>query len=90
MAPAGLTIDVLVAPRASRVAVGPMIGDRLRVAVTAPPVDGEANAAVIEALADAFGVRRAAVAIVRGERGRRKTVRIEGATAETLERLSRG
>jgi uncharacterized protein (TIGR00251 family) len=90
MAPGGLTIDVLVAPRASRAAVGPMIGDRLRVAVTAPPVDGEANAAVIEALADAFGVRRAAVAIVRGERGRRKTVRIEGATAETLERLSRG
>jgi uncharacterized protein (TIGR00251 family) len=90
MASGGLTIDVLVAPRASRAAVGPMVGDRLRVAVTAPPVDGEANAAVIEALAQAFGVRRAAVAIVRGERGRRKTVRIEGATADTLQRLSRG
>jgi uncharacterized protein (TIGR00251 family) len=90
MASGGLTIDVLVAPRASRAAVGPMVGDRLRVAVTAPPVDGEANAAVIEALAHAFGVRRAAVAIVRGERGRRKTVRIEGATADTLQRLSRG
>lgn len=62
----------------------------MRVAVTAPPVDGEANAAVIEALAQAFGVRRAAVTIVRGERGRRKTVRIEGATADALQRLSRG
>ena len=62
----------------------------MRVAVTAPPVDGEANAAVIEALAQAFGVRRAAVTIVRGERGRRKTVRIEGATAAALQRLSRG
>ena len=61
----------------------------MRVAVTAPPVDGEANAAVIEALAQAFGVRRAAVTIVRGERGRRKTVRIEGATAAALQRLSR-
>jgi uncharacterized protein (TIGR00251 family) len=76
---AALEIDILVVTRASRTAVGPMVGDRLRVAVTAPPVDGAANAAVIEALADAYGVRRADVAIVRGERGRRKTVRIAGA-----------
>ncbi len=80
-------IDVLVVPRASRTAVGPMVGERLRVAVTAPPVDGEANAAVIAALAEAFGVRRAAVEIVRGERGRRKTVRIAGADRGALERL---
>jgi uncharacterized protein (TIGR00251 family) len=85
-----LTIDVLVVPRASRTAVGPMVGDRLRVAVAAPPVDGAANAAVIEALAEAFNVRRSAVAIVRGERGRRKTVRIEGATASALQRLAGG
>ncbi|HEY5452204.1 MAG TPA: DUF167 domain-containing protein [Polyangia bacterium] len=85
-----LTIDILVVPRASRTTVGPMVGDRLRVAVTAPPVDGEANAAVIDALAEAFGVRRAAVTIVRGERGRRKTMRIEGATSEALQRLARG
>jgi len=89
MAPDALTIDVLVVPRASRTAVGPLVGDRLRVAVTAPPVDGEANTAVIDALARAFGVRRAAVTIVRGERGRRKTVRIEGATVIALQRLAR-
>jgi uncharacterized protein len=85
-----LIIDVQVVPRASRAAVGPAVGDRLRVAVTAPPVDGAANAAVIEALAAAFGVRRAAVTIVRGETGRRKTVRIEGGSAATLEALGRG
>jgi uncharacterized protein (TIGR00251 family) len=84
-----LRIDVLVAPRASRAAVGPMVGDRLRVAVTAPPVDGEANAAVIDAVAEAFGVRRAQVRIVRGERGRRKTLEIDGATAATLQALRR-
>jgi uncharacterized protein len=55
--------------------------------VTSPPVDGAANAAVIEALADAFGVRRSAIEIVRGERGRRKTVRITGATRATLDKL---
>jgi len=83
-----LFIDVQVVPRASRAAVGPAVGDRLRVAVTAPPVDGAANAAVIDALAAAFGVRRAAVSIVRGETGRRKTVRIEGGSAAVLEALS--
>ena len=88
MATETLMIDVLVVPRASRTAVGPRVGDRLRVAVTAPPVDGAANAAVIEALADAFGVRKASVTIVRGETGRRKTVRVEGATAGMLQRLA--
>ncbi len=83
----GLLVDVQVVPRASRTAVGPAVGDRLRVAVTSPPVDGAANAAVIEALAAAFGVRRSAIAIVRGERGRRKTVRIAGATRAALEKL---
>ena len=84
-----LVFDIQVVPRASRVAVGPSIGDRLRVAVTAPPVDGAANAAVIEALAGAFGVRRAAVGIVRGETGRRKTVRIDGGNATVLAELAR-
>ena len=74
----GLTLQVLIQPRASRAKIGPMHDGRLKLAVTAPPVDGEANAAVIEALAEAFGVRRGAVTIIRGERGRRKTVRIEG------------
>jgi uncharacterized protein (TIGR00251 family) len=84
----GVVIDVLVQPRARRVEVGPVVGDgggeRLRVAVTAPPVDGAANAAVVEALAAAFGVPKRAVAIVRGETGRRKTVRIEGVGAAAV------
>ncbi|HVZ88915.1 MAG TPA: DUF167 domain-containing protein [Polyangia bacterium] len=82
-----LIVDVQVVPRASRTAVGPAVGERLRVAVTSPPVDGAANAAVIDALADAFGVRRSAVQIVRGERGRQKTVTIAGGTPAALERL---
>ena len=82
-----LIVDVLVVPRASRAAVGPAVGDRLRVAVTAPPVEGAANGAVIEALAAAFDVRRAAVEILQGEHGRRKTVRIAGGRPETLAAL---
>ena len=85
----GLCIDIQVVPRASRVAVGPAVGDRLRVAVMAPPVDGAANAAVIDALATAFGVRRRDVSLLRGETGKRKTVRIAGASRDTLARLWR-
>ena len=66
-----------------------MVDGRLRVAVTAPPVDGEANAAVIDAVAKAFGVRRSAVTIAHGERGRRKTLAVEGADAQALETLLR-
>jgi uncharacterized protein len=84
----GVLVDVLVQPRARRAEVGPVTsdgaGDRLRVAVTAPPVDGAANAAVVEALAEAFGVPKRAVTIVRGETGRRKTVRIAGVTAAAV------
>jgi uncharacterized protein (TIGR00251 family) len=84
----GVLVDVLVQPRARRAEVGPVApdagGDRLKVAVTAPPVEGAANAAVVEAIARALGVPRRAVSIVRGETGRRKTVRIEGVTAAAV------
>jgi uncharacterized protein (TIGR00251 family) len=77
---------VVVAPRSSRPSLGPVVGDRLRVAVTAPPVDGKANAAVVQVLAEALGVPRTAIDIVRGETGRRKTLRIRGVTRAALDR----
>jgi len=49
--------------------------------VNAPPVDGKANEAVQRVLAETFGVPRSAVTILRGETGKRKTVRIAGVTA---------
>jgi len=74
-------LDLLVQPRASRSrAVGEHDG-RLKVQLAAPPVDGEANAALARFLADALGVRKGDVAILRGETGRRKTVRVAGTTA---------
>jgi uncharacterized protein (TIGR00251 family) len=82
-----IELDVLVQPRASRARLGPVHGDRLKVAVCAPPVDGEANAAVIELVAGALGVAKGHVAVVRGESSRRKTLRVVGvglAAAELL------
>lgn len=74
----GVALDVLVQPRASRAKLGPIHGDRIKVAVTAPPVDGEANAAVIELVAKALGVARGAVAVTAGQTSRRKTLAIRG------------
>ena len=54
---------------------------RLKIAVTAPPVDGEANAAVIELLAKPLGIARGAVEVIAGASSRRKTLRIAGVTA---------
>ena len=80
----GIVFDVLVSPRASRVRLGPVHGDRVKVAVTAPPVDGEANAAVIEVVAKALGVPRAAVTIASGHASRRKSVAVRGVDAAAL------
>ena len=60
-----LLIDVRVQPRASRTEFAGVIGDRLRIRLQAPPVDGRANAALVEFLAEAFGAPRAAMAAAR-------------------------
>jgi uncharacterized protein len=74
-----LLIEVRVQPRASRTGFAGTIGERLRIRLQAPPVDGRANAALVEFLSDAFGVPRAGVTIERGLSGRDKLVRIRGA-----------
>jgi uncharacterized protein (TIGR00251 family) len=76
-----------VVPRASRDRVGPLVGDRLKVQITAPPVDGEANEALRAVLAKTLGVPRSKVQIVRGESSRKKTVRVEGVARAEAERL---
>jgi uncharacterized protein (TIGR00251 family) len=82
--PGAVVLEVLVQPRASRTrAVGEHDG-RLKIQLAAPPVDGEANRALVEFLAEALGVRRGDVAIERGEAGRRKTVRVAGVDAAAV------
>jgi uncharacterized protein (TIGR00251 family) len=85
----GFLLDIVVQPRASRVRVGPVRQDRLVVAVTSPPVDGEANRAVVDALSRAAGVAKSQIEIVRGDSSRRKTVRIRGASRAVIEALAR-
>lgn len=77
----GVALEVLVVPRAARTRVAGEHGGRLKVQVAAPPVDGEANTALVAFLAGALGVRRGDVLVAAGEGGRRKTVRVAGVDA---------
>ena len=77
-------IDVRVIPRAGKSGIAGMRGDALLVRLHAAPVDGAANAELIEILAEALGVPKRAVSIASGERSRQKRVRIEGVTNEML------
>jgi uncharacterized protein (TIGR00251 family) len=77
----GAVLEVLVQPRASRTRVVGEHDGRLKIQLAAPPVDGEANAALVAFLADALSVKRADVALLAGETGRRKRVRIAGVSA---------
>lgn len=84
-----LVLEVRVQPRASRSEFAGLHGDRVRVRLQAPPVDGRANAALVEFLAEACGVPRARVTIEHGLAGRDKRVRIRdvGAVAVQLKAL---
>jgi uncharacterized protein (TIGR00251 family) len=82
-----VTFDVLVQPRASRARIGPRVDGRIKIAVTAPPVDGEANQAVIELVAGALGIAKRDVMVIAGTTSRRKTLRVTGVTADRLEKL---
>lgn len=76
-----MTIDVRVIPRARRTESSGERDGAFVIRLAAPPVDGAANDALVEFLADALNVPRRAVRIVSGERGRRKRVEIDGLTA---------
>lgn len=72
-----LLLRLRVQPRASRDGFAGPLGDRLKVRITAPPVDGEANAHLIRFLAKAFGVPQGQIQILSGEGSRNKDIRIQ-------------
>jgi uncharacterized protein (TIGR00251 family) len=79
-----MRVDVHVQPRASRNAVIGMKDGALRVALTAPPVDGAANEALIALLADAWGLKRRQIRITHGETSRRKVVETDADISQFL------
>jgi uncharacterized protein (TIGR00251 family) len=84
----GVSLRVRVQPRASKSAIAGERGGALLVRVTAPPVAGEANEAVVRLLARALGVPASGVRIQRGRSSREKHVLIGGATRERVAALA--
>ncbi|MBI5905973.1 MAG: DUF167 domain-containing protein [Deltaproteobacteria bacterium] len=83
------TLPVRVVPRASREGVAGFEGGVLRIRLSAPPVEGKANEALVRFLAKALGVPRGRVTLAVGARGRSKVVRVDGMTTEeALARLA--
>lgn len=81
----GAELAILVQPRASRTRIVGVHDQLLKVQLAAPPVDGEANDALIRFLADRLGCGRGALSLVAGETSRRKRVRVLGMTAAGVE-----
>jgi uncharacterized protein (TIGR00251 family) len=82
-----IEIDVKVTPRASSNEILGMRDGVLAVRVTAAPVDDAANRAVIKLIAKRARVAPSRVRIVRGARGRRKRIAIDGASGDLLRRI---
>jgi hypothetical protein len=72
-----LILTVRVQPRASRNEIAGVVGETLKVRLTAPPVDGKANQALLKFLAKCCGVSHGQVTLLSGDTGRNKRVRID-------------
>jgi len=81
---AGVTFAVKVHPRAKKNAITGELGDAIKLALTAPPLDGRANQACIEFFANLLDVPRSSVTIASGETSRRKVIRVAGLSADAV------
>jgi uncharacterized protein len=79
-----VSFAVRVQPRAKKNAITGQVGDALKLSLTAPPVDGKANAACIEFFAKLLKVPRSSVTIASGETSRNKLIRIVGLSADEV------
>ena len=72
-------------PRASKNEISGRHGDAIKIRLTAPPVEGAANQALIDFLADVLGVRKSRIEILSGHASRDKIVCVVGLTPEEVE-----
>jgi uncharacterized protein len=85
----GVTVSVFVLPRSSRCALEGIHEGALKVKLTRPPVDGEANAECCRFMAKLLGVQKSRIVVARGAASRHKTLLISGLTAaDARERLA--
>lgn len=77
-------INVYVQPRASKTQIAGMHDGHIKVRLAAPPVDGAANAALVQFVADKLGVAKSRVRLISGTSSRRKVLEIEGVDEQTV------
>jgi hypothetical protein len=83
----GLVFNVLLQPRASRNQVVGLQGEALKIQLTAPPVKGKANKALLEFLAKKLGVSKSQLRIIAGHTSRDKQIGVSGVAKEDIQRL---
>ena len=85
--PDGAVLNLRLVPRASKNAIQGEHGDALKIRLCAPPVDGAANAALIEFLAETFDLPRARVQLLSGATSRNKRVLLAGCSSSSIRAL---
>lgn len=85
--PGGALLYLRIQPRASKNEIVTMEDGSVKVRLTAPPVDGAANEALVAFLADTLGIAKSQVEIISGHTSREKVVRITGVSDEEIMRL---
>ncbi len=83
--PAGAVLNLRLVPRASKNAIQGEHGDALKIRLCAPPVDGAANAALVEFLSETFNLPRARVQLLSGQTSRHKRVLLAGLPASAVQ-----
>ena len=87
----GCLLSVKLQPRASTNEIGEVLGNELRIKVTAPPVDAAANEALVKLLSERLGCARGRVELVRGHKSRHKIIGLHGfAPEEVLQKIFGG
>lgn len=82
----GVTFAVKVHPRARKNQITGMVGEALKLALTAPPLEGRANEGAIEFFAELFDIPRSSVTIASGQTSRSKVIRVTGISADAVRR----
>ncbi|RJX26355.1 MAG: YggU family protein [Desulfurivibrio sp.] len=82
-----VSLDLYIQPKASRNSICGLHGDELKLAITAPPLDGRANKAVIHYLAELFGVAKSSISILSGQQSRHKRCLVQGLSFQEASRI---
>jgi uncharacterized protein (TIGR00251 family) len=85
--PEAAVLSIRIQPRASKNGIVVMENGKLKIRLTAPPVDGAANEALVKFLADTLSVPKSQVEILSGQTSREKIIRISGISPVAADRL---